>query len=76
MVLDRECRGGMGLRRGHFSVKMFAKMKESCTVGKGRVPDTPLGPPMVADPRRGVGHWTPVKTSKRKDYHYAGLQVS
>ena len=40
-------RGGMDLRCGHFSVKMYAKMKELGPIG-GRAPGTPpLDPPMV-----------------------------
>ena len=38
--------GGFGLQRGHFSVKMYAKMKELGPVG-GRAPARPLDPPMV-----------------------------
>ena len=38
--------GGFGLQRGHFSVKMYVKMKELGPVG-GRAPGTPpLDPPM------------------------------
>ena len=37
--------GGFGLQCGHFSVKMYAKMKELGPVG-GRVPARPLDPPM------------------------------
>ena len=32
--------GGFGLQRGHFSAKMYAKMKELGPVG-GRAPGTP-----------------------------------
>ena len=32
--------GGMDLQRGHFLVKMYAKMKELGPIG-GRAPDTP-----------------------------------
>ena len=39
-------RGGFGLQRGHFSVKMYAKTKELGPVG-GRVPARPLDPPMI-----------------------------
>ena len=35
--------GDVDLRRGHFSVKMYAKMKELGPVGGGRAP---LDPPM------------------------------
>ena len=38
--------GGFGLQRGHFSVKMYAKMKELGPVG-GRAPARPLDPPML-----------------------------
>ena len=42
-------RGGMDLRRGHFSVKMYAKTKELGPIG-GRAPGTPsLDPPMYHD---------------------------
>ena len=38
--------GGFGLQCGHFSVKMYAKMKELGNLG-GRAPGTPsLDPPM------------------------------
>ena len=37
--------GGFGLQCGHFSVKMYAKMKELGPVG-GRAPARPLDPPM------------------------------
>ena len=37
--------GGFGLQRGHFSVKMYAKMKELGPVG-GRAGARPLDPPM------------------------------
>ena len=37
--------GGFGLQRGHFSVKMYVKMKELGPVG-GRAPARPLDPPM------------------------------
>ena len=37
--------GGFGLRRGHFSVKIYVKMKELGPVG-GRAPACPLDPPM------------------------------
>ena len=37
--------GGFGLQRGHFSVKMYVKMKELGPVG-GRASARPLDPPM------------------------------
>ena len=41
--------GGFGLQRGHFSVKMYAKMKELGPVG-GRALVRPLDPPMTDNP--------------------------
>ena len=38
--------GGFGLQHGHFSVKMYAKMKELGPVG-GRAPARPPDPPML-----------------------------
>ena len=38
--------GGFDLQRGHFSVKMYAKMKELGPVG-AHVPACPLDPPMI-----------------------------
>ena len=41
--------GGFGLQRGHFSVKMYAKMKELGPVEGGHAPARPLDPPMYGD---------------------------
>ena len=41
-------RGGVDLRRGHFSVKMYAKMKELGPMGGVRRA-RPLDPPMLSD---------------------------
>ena len=40
-------RGGMDLRCGHFSVKMYAKMKELCPGGAACAGHAPLDPPMA-----------------------------
>ena len=39
--------GGVDLRRGHFSVKMYVKMKELGPIGGACAGHTPLDPPMV-----------------------------
>ena len=40
-------RGGMDLRRGHFSVKMYAKTKELGPIGGACAGHTPLDLPMI-----------------------------
>ena len=41
-------RGGVDLRRGHFSVKMYVKTKELGPIGGTRAPGTPPpDPPML-----------------------------
>ena len=39
--------GGVDLRRGHFSVKMYAKTKELGPIGGGVCRTRPLDPPMI-----------------------------
>ena len=40
--------GGANLRRGHFSVKMYAKTKELDPVGGGACWRRPLDPPVIS----------------------------
>ena len=39
-------RGGVDLRHGHFSVKMYVKTKELGPIGGGVRPARPIDPPM------------------------------
>ena len=59
---DADPLGGANLRRVHFLVKMYAKMKEIDPVGGGGAGGAPLDPPMLC-----MYAWLPIGLENREN---------